>query len=267
MPISDVDGYEIGHFKRVYEYIIKPACEKAGFIAIRADDVQKMNMIAIDVIRKIIQSEMAICDLSARNPNVFYELGIRQSFDLPVVLIKDEITSRAFDIQGFRDIEYSPLLRVDEVQKAIDSIAKSLKETFFSKGEDVNSIIELLGINKAQLKEPVEISSDTELILQAITDVNERLNRFEKSINPIASSVNNYSQKILSEGTESFPDLNGKAVYVGDSVDHVKFGKGQVTHIKHSGSDKQVIIKFNSGVKTLLASFAKLVLNDEDLPF
>lgn len=25
MPISDVDGYEKGHFIRVYDYLIKPA--------------------------------------------------------------------------------------------------------------------------------------------------------------------------------------------------------------------------------------------------
>ena len=41
MPISDVEGYDPGHFKRVYEYIIKPACVAAGFIPIRADDVKK----------------------------------------------------------------------------------------------------------------------------------------------------------------------------------------------------------------------------------
>ena len=31
MPISDADGYDKGHFNRVYEYLIKPACEEAGF--------------------------------------------------------------------------------------------------------------------------------------------------------------------------------------------------------------------------------------------
>ena len=30
MPISDVDGYQKGHFNRIYEHIIKPACEKNG---------------------------------------------------------------------------------------------------------------------------------------------------------------------------------------------------------------------------------------------
>ena len=33
MPISDVDGYEKGHFIRVYDYLIKPACEIAGYMS------------------------------------------------------------------------------------------------------------------------------------------------------------------------------------------------------------------------------------------
>lgn len=28
MPISDVDGYPKGHFNRVYDYIIVPACKR-----------------------------------------------------------------------------------------------------------------------------------------------------------------------------------------------------------------------------------------------
>ena len=39
MPISDNSNYPQGHFDRVYNYIIKPACEIAGFIPIRADEV------------------------------------------------------------------------------------------------------------------------------------------------------------------------------------------------------------------------------------
>src|SRR5579863_7584297 len=105
MPISDVEPYPVGHFKRVYEFIIKPAVINAGFKPIRADDVLNTNYIALDVIRRIIGCDMAICDLSSRNPSVFYELGIRQAFDLPVTLIRDSITKRAFDIQGFRDAE------------------------------------------------------------------------------------------------------------------------------------------------------------------
>lgn len=112
MPISESGSYPEGHFKRVYEYIIKSACLKAQFKPIRSDDILNTNYIAIDVIKRIINSDMAICDLSSRNPNVFYELGIRQAFNRPVTLIRDSLTDRVFDIQGFRDIEYDENLRI-----------------------------------------------------------------------------------------------------------------------------------------------------------
>lgn len=74
MPISDVDGYEKGHFGRVYEYLIKPACEAAGYKVDRADDTSKTNMIIVDILQKAVKYDMAICDISSRNANVFYEL-------------------------------------------------------------------------------------------------------------------------------------------------------------------------------------------------
>ena len=97
MPISDQDGYDKGHFNRVYEHLIKPACIKAGFKPIRADEEVKTNYIVVDIIRKILDSEMVLCDLSAKNPNVLYELGLRQAFNRKVVLIKDKKTNRIFE--------------------------------------------------------------------------------------------------------------------------------------------------------------------------
>ena len=75
MPISDVDGYAPGHFDRVFKHIIEPACKHSGYEAIRADVTAKTNVIIVDILRNALNCEMAICDLSARNPNVFYELG------------------------------------------------------------------------------------------------------------------------------------------------------------------------------------------------
>ena len=64
MPISDPEGYENGHFKTVYESIFKPACAKADFHAVRADEVLEANIIHWDIVRRIIESPMALCDLS-----------------------------------------------------------------------------------------------------------------------------------------------------------------------------------------------------------
>ena len=126
MPISDAEGYSIGHFNRVYQYLLRPAIEKAGFEAIRADEIEETNFIVLDIVQHLLSAEMCICDLSSKNPNVLYELGIRQAFNLPVCLIKDDLTSRIFDIQGFRDCEYSSSLRIDEVQDGIDIMKAKL---------------------------------------------------------------------------------------------------------------------------------------------
>ena len=147
MPISDNPDYAQGHFRRVYEYIIKPACKKAGYEAIRADDTVKTNDIVSDIIKKIIDSDMAICDMSSRNPNVFYELGLRHAFNLKTTLIKDKKTSRAFDIAGLRSVEYDESLRVDEVEKAVMAIADAIEETENMTSEEPNSTIQLLGLS------------------------------------------------------------------------------------------------------------------------
>jgi len=175
MPISDQDGYEKGHFSRVYEYLIKPACEKAGFNVIRADDEVKTNYIVIDIIKKILESQIVICDLSGKNPNVLYELGLRQAFNKKSLLIKDIKTSRIFDIQGLRTIEYDESLRIDSVQKNIISISNSLKETYELKEGEINSLIQLLSIKPATLTDSFELSNETSLILKTIKDMSSRI--------------------------------------------------------------------------------------------
>lgn len=90
MPIGDCDGYNSGHFTRVYEDIIKPAVSQAEFKPIRGDEVAKTNLIQLDILNKLLETPIAVCDLSSRNPNVLFELGIRQAFDMPVVLIQEK---------------------------------------------------------------------------------------------------------------------------------------------------------------------------------
>ncbi|MFD3001421.1 hypothetical protein ACFS7Z_13700 [Pontibacter toksunensis] len=247
MPISDAEGYEPGHFKRVYEYIIKPACTKAGFTPVRADDIKKTNVIVIDILQRLLNSDMAICDLSSRNPNVLYELGVRQAFDMPVSFIKDEVTERIFDIQGFRDIPYNSSLRIDEVNKAVEDISENLKETFKSKGDDINSVIELLGITKAKLPDKVEISAETDLILKSINALSSRLSSLEtKNVSFAAPKVVTNAANDISI-TFNAVDSVGQVVKVSDRVKHFKKGMGTVASIVSVGREIIVSIEFDSG--------------------
>ncbi|ALU25249.1 hypothetical protein [Myroides odoratimimus] len=170
MPISDQEGYDEGHFDRVYQELIKPAVEKAGLKPIRADEEQKTNDIRIDLIRKIIESDHVLCDLSSCNANVFYELGIRQAFDKSVTLIKDKKTRRMFDVASIRTNEYCDSLRIDKVKEAVNAISISIKQTVKNSDSDSieNSIIKQLSIKAAEPGKTTEVSYDTKLILDKL---------------------------------------------------------------------------------------------------
>ncbi|WP_273210502.1 hypothetical protein [Runella zeae] len=183
MPFSSSDGYEPGHFTRVYNHIIKPACEKAGVIPERTDDGFESGFIPTKMLKMLTEYELAICDMSAVNANVFYELGVRQSFDLPVCLIKDEKSRRMFDVQGFASIEYHSSLRYDYVIDAVDRIDKGLRETYEKqqKGEIVNSIKHFLDMKVAPKPEQKEISQETAIILERLGEIERYLSLKDNS--------------------------------------------------------------------------------------
>lgn len=80
MPFSSPESYD-DHFTKIYNQIFIPAIKKAGYEPYRTDE----NKICDSIINKIFdgvqKSAMVLCDLSSRNPNVLYELGLRQAYD------------------------------------------------------------------------------------------------------------------------------------------------------------------------------------------
>lgn len=130
MPISDTEGYNKGHFTKVYEHLIKPACELAELEPDRVDDSKASDIIHRDIFNKLLNSPMAICDISSKNPNVFFELGIRLALNKPVTIIKDNKTTQVFDIGIIKYINYDSELQYGEVIKSQKDIADSLIQTF-----------------------------------------------------------------------------------------------------------------------------------------
>ena len=82
---------------------------------------------------------------------MFYELGVRQSFNKRTVLICDKNTVKPFDTSGIRTLDYSSSLRIDEVKKSIPEIAKCIKDTYEADAKEVNSLLQLLSIEPAVL--------------------------------------------------------------------------------------------------------------------
>jgi hypothetical protein len=80
-----------------------------NFICKRADDFFAAGHVLTDILRGIAEGELVIADLTGRNPNVFYELGIAHMVKRPnqIVLLTQNTDSVPFDLRGFRCIVYT----------------------------------------------------------------------------------------------------------------------------------------------------------------
>lgn len=174
MPIADHSDYKNGHFKRVYEDILAPTCKAAGYKPVRADDVNQANLIHLDILQKLLESPMAICDLSTRNPNVLFELGLRQAFDKPTILVQEVGTPKIFDINMFRYTEYRNGLDYRDVladQKAIQKVLEETREAV-KDGKSVNSIIKLLSITSPATLQDSNNIGDKEYFSILMSEIN-----------------------------------------------------------------------------------------------
>lgn len=95
------------NFAGVYAAIQGVAAE-LGMTCQRADDIWIHTHIIQDVVSLISKAKVVICDLSGRNPNVFYEAGIAHAIGAEVILISQHQTDVPFDLQHIRYINYLP---------------------------------------------------------------------------------------------------------------------------------------------------------------
>ncbi len=168
MPISDPEGYTAGHFLRIYEDIFRPAILDAGYRPVRADEDTASNLIHLSFLRQIREAPIAICDLSTRNGNVLYELGFRQAFDMPTVLVMEEGTPPLFDVASLRTYSYRRARLYHEVledqARIRDAILATVKAA--EKSEGVYSLVRLLDLERpASRAELQEAESDPALQL------------------------------------------------------------------------------------------------------
>lgn len=121
-----------------YEKIYKPAIEKAGLKPVRADDeIFGTGKIIDQIWTGIYSAKILIAELTTRNPNVFYELGLAHALKKPVVLVSSNEEDVPFDLNHIRVIYYDvtdpfwgPKL-IDKIAENILSAIKNPEEATF----------------------------------------------------------------------------------------------------------------------------------------
>lgn len=190
MPIADNPdlGYPLGHWSQVRDIVIG-AAESAGFEADMVSNDTQVDLIHATIIKNIYANDVAVCDVSSRNPNVMFELGLRIASKKPVILIKDDITPFSFDTQLIPHLAYRRDLRMYETldfQKQLRNKIRIAHEEAQQQG--YKSFLEqFTSYTLAQVEE--QQVGVPEYFLR----VADQMQRLEDMVKNMSSSINNTS--------------------------------------------------------------------------
>jgi hypothetical protein len=124
MPFASPIG---NYYTKVYE----PAIRKVGLVPVRADtEIFATGKIIDQIWSGIKNAKVLLAELTNRNPNVFYELGLAHAAGKPVVLVSSNQDDVPFDLQHIRVIYYDihdPFWGNKLIEKVAENILSALK--------------------------------------------------------------------------------------------------------------------------------------------
>ena len=138
MPFGEKDERELGaavasgatemplervNFDAVYRHLIKPTIEGAGFEVHRSDEIPDPGSIHQEMLRRIIDSDLAVVVVAAWNPNVMYELGVRHTARKNgTVMLMRSAEQLPFNIAGMRAVQYPAFREEMEWEQKVESV-------------------------------------------------------------------------------------------------------------------------------------------------
>lgn len=117
MPFSESYSDEV--CKKIFE----PAIKDAGFIASRGDNIVRVGDLNTNVWQSITQAGIVLAEVSAPNPNVYYEIGLATALGKPLFLFKQKNIKLPADFGGTHYYEYD-LIDIDITRQKLSNELK-----------------------------------------------------------------------------------------------------------------------------------------------
>jgi len=135
MPISSMGDCSESHWSEVLD-ILNEAIEEAGFEGNLVSNADDVGIIHKRIIQNLYDNPMVVCDVSGKNPNVMFELGLRLAFDKPTVIVKDDKTSYSFDTSAIEHLEYPRDLRFTSIVAFKQKLTEKIVATYARANSD-----------------------------------------------------------------------------------------------------------------------------------
>lgn len=124
----------------IYDQIIKPTIETmCNMECRRADDIYSSKPVIGDIWEYIQKAEIIIADLTGKNPNVLYELGLSHALCKRVILLAPSTEDVPFDLRHFRFIIYEQSFNREKLAQDLSKAVSSICEETIN-DEDANRV-------------------------------------------------------------------------------------------------------------------------------
>jgi len=216
MPFGEEGTSEYERNLKIYRQMIKPVVEACGYNSIRADELEHLGSITRDIIELLQKADLVIADLSGRNANVYYELGVRHTLfrcgTIPIIRKGEKLP---FDISNYRAIFYS--IEIDGPDKLKRKLTKRIQavEKLKRKKSD-NPVHDILGDLLSQ------DDSDAKKLLEQ--QLQTQLQKFKKisALHETVVSQHQVTQKELKTALQANVKIQNQATKLERQVANLK---------------------------------------------
>lgn len=193
MPISPIDSCSSEHWDEVKNIVSEAikSIDDPVFTIKLVSDADDSGVIQKRIVQNIFNSDIIVCDVSGKNPNVMFELGMRLAFDKPTIIIKDDKTDYSFDTGIIEHVPYPRDLRYTRVVTFKSALADKVLATHRAALKDPDHSTFLKNFGKFQVASLIEsvIPAD-KLVIEMLSELQTEVSNLRRSLPRNVTRIN-----------------------------------------------------------------------------
>jgi hypothetical protein len=157
MPFSKTESCTELVWTDIFENIFRPAFEDCGYRCERAST--SVGSLIKSIITQLRSSWIVLADLTDRNANVFYELGVRHSLCRRTILVAQKDDHVPSDLRGFWWLTYQNTARgASDFKKEIRRLVTDIEQSPDKSDSPVSEFLEheMIGVSNYVNKQTVK---------------------------------------------------------------------------------------------------------------
>jgi len=200
-----------GYFNQYYEEIYCPAIKEAGLDHKRADDLYRPSTIVHDIWRYTKDCRLVLADLTGKNPNVLYELGLAHAIAKLGIIITESLDDIPFDLRALRIIEYDKnahnwgeLLKT-KITKSIKEVLEAPLKAVLPAFLEVETAKPRQAVSATD-KQLIEMSQEIDALRREVRHIRSPRKRPDKRIDP------DTAESLIEDLIRKSPDIPLKVI-------------------------------------------------------